>query len=79
MTIQVKCRVADHYPPSLKVAYVRDAEGHDEEILVHSSSISGGTLSVHETAREGSRVQILFPSESSSGRLRAWIAADQIV
>lgn len=77
---KVNCDVEEGLIPSEKLVRLLTADGGSEEVFVSNRQVSGNRLSASEIGRdETNRVLIELPRESTSGRWRIWINADQII
>ncbi len=65
--------IEDGLIPSEKVARLLTADGRQEEVVVSPSSLMGNMLCASEVSREGNKVLVELPRESSSGKWRLWI------
>lgn len=78
--MKVKCeRMMDGPGPSEQVVRVLTADGHAEEVVVHQSSIRDGHLETSRAlARDGTRVLVELPRESTSGNWRLWVNQTEV-
>jgi hypothetical protein len=75
---RLNCEIIDGMMPMERIVRVQDADGATEEITVSTSSISENKLVASEIGREGDRVLVELPRESTSGRWRMWVNANVV-
>jgi hypothetical protein len=72
-------RLGEGLHPSEVVVTVVTAEGVEEEVSVHSGSLSGDTLEVgHPISKAQGRVLVELPRETARGFWRLWVPADAV-
>ena len=64
--------------PSEKIARIKSAEGHVEEVTLSNSLVAGKTIEASLIGRSDDKVLVEVPRESSSGRWRLWIKQNQL-
>ena len=71
---RVRCEVVEGAVPAQRFALVSRFDGIVEEVPVSPALLSGNrALEVGEIGREGERVLVELPVESSSGNWRIWV------
>ena len=75
---RINCEIEDGLIPAEKVARLTTADGRPEEVVVSTKHVSGNTLCASEIGREGDRVLVELPRESTSGRWRIWVHQKQL-
>lgn len=79
--MKVKCeRIDDGLIPSERIVRLRTLDGNEEEVMVADTQTSEGRyLEVAAIYREGSRVLVELPRESSTGHWRLWLNSSLVV
>jgi hypothetical protein len=70
--------VVDGFIDEEKYVYIEDATGEIYEVNVPTTAVAGDTCEVWEVARDGNRVLIELPRESSRGNWRIWVDSAQV-
>lgn len=75
MMMKLKCEVVMDGPgPNEQIVRVRAADGHTEDVVAHRSSVQNGLLETSRAlARDGGRVLVELPRESTAGNWRLWV------
>lgn len=76
---KINCEIVEGLVPDERTARIKNFEGHIEEVSVSVALIDGRTLMAHEIGRQGNKVLVELPRESSAGRWRVWVGEDQLV
>jgi hypothetical protein len=78
-TVKLNGRIEDGLMPAEKIVRVEDADGDIQEVLVSASNIDAGKfLMASEIGRQGGRILVELPRESSSGRWRIWVKESSV-
>jgi hypothetical protein len=76
---RVRCLVQEGLVSSERIVRIKTSEGRQEEVAVSASQIRGSALEAPVIGREGGKILIELPRESSSGRWRLWVNKDQLI
>jgi hypothetical protein len=74
----VRCTIQPGLIESEKVAIIPTAEGGEEEVIVSSRVASQNAIRAAEVGRQGEKVLIELPRESTTGRWRLWVPAANV-
>ena len=74
----VKCTISDGLDTRERVARFSTFEGREEEVVVSADQVGDDSFPAFEIGREEGKVLVELSRETSSGRWRVWLKADQI-
>jgi len=71
---KVNCEeIVDGLMPTERIARIKSAEGHVEEVTLPSSLVVGNSIEAAFVGSQDDKVLVELPRESSSGRWRVWV------